>query len=1356
MRYFNSNDSMYPMIESEDNYIRIIFEEKVYAKDFSGYFGKIQECINDDKIYSVDIDFRNVMYINLFCISKILLTIWAVMEKKRVTILWPNPEGYKKCKMLRFLYNKGILDLLFSNAGIINVIDGNVTSNYAEYYDFRECFDSAIYPYHIFRIGNNEDEETNEETIKQIIGDIMFHVKNYLEKYRRNSFTHIESRLYLYLYEIIENIYIHAYEKGGDFAVTIAYDYLPAYVWKKDRASKAKYDTRVKNLQKQIPLSIYGDVQERYMGSISVFIDDIGRGIDSTIEGGYYQQLYRDTFLEGLAPDKRGKGKTRLNGLRLVGEQIANNGDYLWLHDNWHWIGSYCVEKTTQIAKEDESRCAQRLGGQYISGVTYDLSINLARNSMEKKKSYDSFGIHINMDFVRLQEIIQRALDEDSKYGEYNLIDLWNPKNSNKTSIISRAAKGEVLFYRSRAIRKETFKNELFDNIFSNIVASAGFEEMVIYDLNETSFFQIRAQIETNEYSQKIAQCGISRVLLFTEEMYMSVLEYNGDKFEINKQYAKDYITNKREIVFKYIEYIHHCDERVLQELIEENGRSVLTFADIKWSGLSITKYLDIKALFSIRDIYTLAKRTLLRINGLLGNKVKIGFIEEFLEDKFGEFVNEYMEQYDRRVYVGSVILTRNTERKKEIEDDLKIYFFCHEECKIENRDKYIFCFNFPKSKVKWQNKQYRRVGTTSAIELYNEESEQYRIYLDEIEYAPAIGKVDYQIGLFPSGLIQINENEKLYDAYVLFVIMQLKVIITKYKNILIKWEFDKKINNYELYCTKIEEEIEKCQTRYARINISFDGGKVNKPDMIVHLMESISLHKLLELKTEEDNCLIITIYNKIWIADRIDGVISNGYLPMLPFNISEKSHITDEVKRFEAYCKTLMPTYRKEIEKFMLDAGGFEKTDFSMDFERYYNMPMGNSEHYNILHKFIKAYVSCFTGNYLEDSFSDENQEYMLILLFVWWYEIQVNNGRDCENLLEKMVNNLIKNSDKESTVVECYLLFIFYLSNAKLAFSAMDLKRDYLKENLAGMKNKIVKVLLAMFINQWDYVELRKELNDVFISNDISLYYRMLYQLLFNNCGSDHESIIGRYAKQSSLTNDEKQRVPELVDEVVSLLKLTGPQTGKQKIEEIERELFKFYKEENFLSQFHDKWEELKNLGLSRFNIFQIENFGRDVKKFIIEIVGKNAVEKGERQNVDLEKLKDFVLAPSQVNADSMKNIVIPNDQYLIDEISYLLLDAFKHSGGHKISTQAESHKETEVIVRCGLCDGNIVFSLYNSLLRDFEEVKKETYNKRRVGKTHLEKFNINITYYKNPEEILHEKCNVIETRIEIPYFV
>ena len=78
-------------------------------------------------------------------------------------------------------------------------------------------------------------------------------------------------------------------------------------------------------------------------------------------------------------------------------------------------------------------------------------------------------------------------------------------KNSNRVRRIASVAKGKVLFYRSRAIRKETFKNELFDNIFTAIGNEAGFEEMVIYDLNETSFFQIRAQIETIEYSQKIA-----------------------------------------------------------------------------------------------------------------------------------------------------------------------------------------------------------------------------------------------------------------------------------------------------------------------------------------------------------------------------------------------------------------------------------------------------------------------------------------------------------------------------------------------------------------------------------------------------------------------------------------------------------------------------------------------------------------------------------------------------------------------------------------------------------------------------------------------------------------------------------
>ena len=54
------------------------------------------------------------------------------------------------------------------------------------------------------------------------------------------------------------------------------------------------------------------------------------------------------------------------------------------------------------------------------------------------------------------------------------------------------------------------------------------------------------------------------------------------------------------------------------------------------------------------------------------------------------------------------------------------------------------------------------------------------------------------------------------------------------------------------------------------------------------------------------------------------------------------------------------------------------------------------------------------------------------------------------------------------------------------------------------------------------------------------------------------------------------------------------------------------------------------------------------------------------------------------------------------------------------------------------------------YNSIITAIQE-------KRRVGKTYLEKFNIHVSYYANPKGIKAaiEEVDIFETRIEIPYF-
>jgi hypothetical protein len=1342
------------LLNGYDTSIYVKFEEYISAKNFSGYFGKLREEFIGEDILSINIDFRSSTHINLFCISKIILTLFEVIDRKKITIYWPSTIDYKQNKMLRFLYNKGILDLFF-NSNIDNIIEGDITKNYGEYYDFSECFDSAIFPYKIFNI---DKENLNYDTeVEKVVKQILNHVKTNINKYRSNSYEYIENRLFLYLFEIIENIYSHAYDKNGQFAVLVTYDYLPGYVWKKDESSKEKYESRVQKLQTNIPMSIYGDIQDRYMGGLSVFIDDVGKGIDNT-SGGYYQQLYRDTFLEGLAKTKRGKGKTILNGLKLVGDQIANNGDYLWLHDNFHWIGSYCIEKTTNIAKEDKSRnFIQKYEHPYINGVTYEININLSRNSKEKLKSYENFGVQLHLEYDELKSLVQNALNFKEQNSDYALIDLFDSKNLTSTSRIAKSARGKVLFYRSRAIRKEQFKGELFDNILENLSRGVRFNELVIYDLNQTAFFQLRAQIETEDYSRKINKCGIQTIILLSEELHVFVLKYTMGKYFISKQNAVNYITLDKKTLVKYIEYIHYNDNLLLDSLIFANKENLIINSDIKWSGLQIKKYLNIETMFSIRDIFIISRRTLNRINGLLGNNIKMYFIENFMNSLFGEYVNEYINKTNKKVFVGSIILTKQTERKKSIEDDYKIYFYSHPESFDEYSDKYIFLFKFPNANNGVSKIKYRRVESTHKIEAYTEESEQFKIFLNQEKYQPLLCNIDYKIGLYPEGLISVEINEKLYKSFLDFVVLQLKIISENYTYVLLHWGIKLPEDDIERYTKNIEEADDiRSINRYEK-KITFEKALLGKnPFIDVYLYERISIAKLLEHKTEEQNIKIISIFNENKISDKMDSIFNNGYLPFIPVYYTNGCLISDEhIKRFDSFVKTLMPTYRTEIEKYMIDIDTCYKQDFSFELERFLNLNMSTSKYGNILHD-VNQYVLRYSINKI-DSNGDESKEDLLVMLIVWWYENQINNHKDCESLLERIIRLYVKMVQNEaSSILDFYFVIVLYISNANLGFSTIERNSQFFKTAIENTNNPILKIVLANIINQWNNVELISELNDIFISNDIALYYKMLYQNIFNNCGDDHDSIIGKYIKERNLSEEEKLKVPFLLKEIISLLKLTKPYFEEFEIvNQIGNELIQLCDKQKFSSQFHEKCDELKKSALTRFIVFDKENFKMDFKKFIVDIVGTN-IKNIQSDLLDkVETLEDHIVGNPSL-PEKMKKIVIPDDAYVIEEITYLFVDAFKHSDNIKITTKNNQENENIVWIDCKVNEGFIIIRIFNHLTRDFEEVRNEIFNKRRVGKTHLEKFNIKITYLKNPDEVIDNIGDSIETKIEIPYFV
>ena len=1352
---FSSGMADVPTVEINNKSMSISFAKRIISKSFSGYFGCIQGGMLVHDIIRVEMDFRKTEYINLFCISKILLTIMETIDKVQYTIYWPSEENYKSNKMLRFLYNKGILDILFNTSNIENIIEGDIVDNYKDKYDFSHCIDAAIFPYKIYRVEKHRAKRYSKERVVNTVAEVMDKVQEYFKNKQGNSFEYIKNRLYLYLYEIIENVYEHAYVRTGVYGILVTYDYLPEYLWTKDKKSKNKYIQRGKRLQKENPLSLFGDIEDTYIGGISVWIDDIGEGIAQTVRGGYYQQMYRDTYLNGLNEQMRGRGKTTLNGLKLIGDEIANNGDYLWMHDCWHWVGTHCNELKSKISLGDESRRegVYAYSRPFIKGCSYEIKINLARNSKEKRNSFKSFGIPLHVDFEHLRLLCERSLSKDFDTKKNLLIDLYNSDNHSKKTEDFFCKSFDALLYRSRAIRKEQFKGELFERIFLKMPKEDYFEELVVYDLSQTALFQIRALLETRDYSKILINHKVNRVILISTEYFVFVREIENDIFRLKKKSSDEYINKNKERLLFYFMCFQKNDDSMISSIIAKNKRSVLTCADIQWGNLCISEYLDIESLLKDRQAFTVLRRMLTRIGGLLSGESRIGFIEGFLENQFSEYLNEFSQEKARKVYVGSLLLSKQTERKRAMEEDEKIYLFLHKECQIDLDEKYIFLLNYPNVRLRKQRYKYRRIEATHKIEKYMEESEEFKFYLSK-KYEHLVSHVDFKLGLYSTGLISIILNNNLRDSFREFVAEQLRIIIKKYTSVTMK--IDNSMldicGNLEEYFLEIKENVLEKENRRIYEKKLLLGEEVSN-GIVVYLTKSVTLIQLLELKTRYSNNIIISIFNEINTEEGMDKLISTGYIPFIPIIYEDVSVIKeDDLKTFKAFCATLVPTLRRQVENLYIQTQGSYNYDFLTDLQRHFN----RKNAYSILFDAINNYISYSTKSSVK--FSGEDDDYKLLLSVMLWTEkkLRINSSRD-ERLLEMVLTQLENQKDKNVSIVLYYCMLILYVFNASLNIKIIEAHRENIKNAFNFSENQLIKIIFANILEQWNTLEFRKELNDIFVGNDISLYYQTLYQNAYNNFGEDHDSILYKYCKNKSLSQSEINYLPSLINECVSLLKLTKTYDEREEeLVELERELKKYCSEGSFGFEFRQKCEELRSHVKKRFIVLNVTNIRSDLKDFVKNRIWKGA--KSKKSGVCFpEENEDFIICNNSNIPRQMKKIVFPDDYYVIDELVFLFLDAVKYSNEVKITNISNQDKQSIVWIKCYIEDGYVIIKFFNYLSERFDDVMERIYSKKRVGKAHLEKFNIAVSYEEDPEEVqvLGEQGHTIGTKIAIPYF-
>jgi len=391
---------------------------------------------------------------------------------------------------------------------------------------------------------------------------------------------------------------------------------------------------------------VYGDIQDRFFGGINLFVDDVGLSMASTYKG-HYGQRYREIFLSGTS--NRPAGKTNFNGLKLIADQIANNNDILWLHDDRFWVNCAFWENSSifhydESVKEDRSIKAEEDKKYYahipLMGVTYDIKINLAKNSVAKKKAYESYGQKIDLELAEIHEIYSKYTKGITDSSIIN-IDLLDSRNYTKSFINILSEPFQFLLFRNRAVRKNKQIIELrrlfIETSKNNTEQRPTFEELVIYDLNQTTLFQMREAIESIEITELLNKSQCKRVVLISEECWIFVLELNGARFSLNKKKAIDYLQENKEQLKQYFRYMITNANKTINNILNKNKNKFIVMGKIEWEGIEINHYINTEEILNDRACFNLIFKEVLRLSGLLNDSQRIVFIEDFMKEFFNE-----------------------------------------------------------------------------------------------------------------------------------------------------------------------------------------------------------------------------------------------------------------------------------------------------------------------------------------------------------------------------------------------------------------------------------------------------------------------------------------------------------------------------------------------------------------------------------------------------------------------------------------------------------------------------------------------------------------------------------------------
>ena len=1353
------NDISYkiPNIDIYKETLTISFGRKIIAKDFAKYFGGLQKrMLSFDSERVIVIDFTETKYINHFCISKILVTAYKVRKFKKILFLLPRE--FKNNKMLRFLYNCGILDFIFSTREFQCFVGEERINHYLEKYTFSECYDHAIFPYKLFEYKIKEDHSND---VGQIVKEVLKSIeKYYSEKNQGEKYHRIESRVRLYLFEIVDNIFEHAYETEAVFAINVYNSYLPPYKVLVGTPEERKFENRIARLQAEVPMSIYKDIHDRFFGGFNIFIDDIGKGIDGTYSDSSIENKYKDVYINGS------KKRKTVNGLKLVADQMAINADLLWAHDGSNWVSTSFAENSN-ICRNDDSHTIH-YSHPSIKGLTYDLFVNLAQNSKEKKKAYEKFGNKITFNLDEIRNIISGQEGTEITKGVF--VDLLYRKNKNKSFADVLNKKYEYLFYRPRATQKNKMSNELDTRIISKFTDKSYFDYLVVYDLNQTTLFQIKAVFENKEIAMKLIQKGIREIFLLTEESWMFYMTMYGDSFSMQKL-DKIILNHNSRMIYNF-KAIHENDKRAIHEIWIEDSSQYLYSGIIFWGFTEIKEYIDVEKMIVDRTISDLLCKSIARISGMLESNQKLVFMEKFMERKFETLVNEYKDKAVQNIYLGSIIMSGETEKRVANDEEVKIYLFKHKECTLELDDNHLILFDLPATKVGKKDCYRRRILNTNRTEECSKESEEYKYFQSE-EYKENIRKIEYMIGFYDTGFLKISLDNSLYEGYIKYVLDIIKIKLRKFDILSIQV-----LNG--LPTDKIKKGLEEgitCilngkQFRNFEKKVYFKKIDEISSQLIIKVGQNLELIDLMtDINHSKSEVIYVPLFNNILFDSNFAKILDAGYLPYLPlYCVSDEPLINYvQLEKFYSFTRTLNPHYRKELE-FSSEKREVLKinTDLTNDIRNFYSRLLGDEySRFNVLSDIIARNVNISNNNIVDTDLTIGQYSIFVNALLLQHSIVRLNNV-DRTKIINNILNFLV---DKRNDIEDSIITYILLVIVKSTSYDNSILERFFDKElgkKLLKCKSNQLRILFADLFNENCRLKFETELDDFFVSSDITIYYNMLAQLSFNSHGTIHDGKLDTIKKKIvehpyNMVQEDFEDINIIIPNCISLLKLTRSYDQSMEVEEkLEKEFFSYASNiSGNLQNIKLLIESLIEIAQERFIFIDKEAVEDGIKNYVDKVKNVLSRKQYDINPDDISNLNVFIDEDCEADNDGhiQRNINLYKDTIIFEELAYLLHNAHNHSYS-KFSLYGNDDKKYLVWIRAELHSNAIILRLFNSIERkneNYETIVKKIQEKKRIGKTYLEKFNIHVLYYCNPKGAKSgdDSIDIFETRIEIPYF-